>query len=278
MDSNRRSWDEKTPVHARSRFYDVEGFKAGATSLRSIELEEMGDVRGKGLLHLQCHFGMDTLSWARLGANVTGVDFSDEAIDLARSLSRELGIDAEFVVSNVYDLPDALSGEFDVVFTSYGVLGWLPDLKRWAEMIAHFLKPDGVFYMVEHHPFCHVFYNEDDATELKVHYPYACRPSEPMKFGPGPTYTDGSPMLSSTTYEWNHSVGDILNSLISAGLTIEFFHEFHFCGYRALPMMEKGEDGWWRLKEHNDSIPLMFSLKAAKPGLRVARSGEPEPT
>ena len=149
MESNRRSWNERTPVHARSDFYGIERFKAGATSLLSVELEEMGDVQGKSLLHLQCHFGMDTLSWARLGANVTGADFSDEAIDLARSLSGELGIEAEFVLSNVYSLPDVLEAQYDIVFTSYGVLVWLPDLKPWAEVVAHFLRPGGFFYIVD---------------------------------------------------------------------------------------------------------------------------------
>ena len=264
MESNRRSWNERTPVHARSRFYDVDGFKAGATSLCSIEREEMADVVGKSLLHLQCHFGLDTMSWARLGADVTGVDFSDEAITLARSLAEELGIEARFVLANIHDLPDALEKQYDIVFTSYGVLVWLPDLKRWAEVIAHFLNPGGFFYVVDSHPFGHVFYNEDDATDLRPYYKYSDPADDPIELAPGPTYTDGSPKLSSTTYEWNHSVGDILNSLISAGLTIEFFHEFHFAGYRALPMMEKGEDGWWRLKEGRDSVPLMFSLKATK--------------
>ena len=133
MEANRLSWDARTPTHFKSRFYDVDGFRAGESSLNSLEIDEMGDVEGKRLLHLQCHFGMDTMSWARLGAKVTGVDFSAEAISRAKALSAELGIDAEFVVSNIYDLPDTLDGRFDVVFTSYGVLTWLPDLEPWAK-------------------------------------------------------------------------------------------------------------------------------------------------
>ena len=264
MESNRRSWNERTPVHARSDFYGIERFKAGATSLLSVELEEMGDVQGKSLLHLQCHFGMDTLSWARLGANVAGADFSDEAIDLARSLSGELGIEAEFVLSNVYSLPDVLEAQYDIVFTSYGVLVWLPDLKPWAEVVAHFLRPGGFFYIVDGHPFSHALYDEDDATDLRPYYKYSVPAAGPLELSPGPTYTDGSPILSTATYEWSHSVGDVINSLISAGLTIEFFHEFHFAGWKALPMMERGEDGWWRLPESEgrDSVPMLFSLKA----------------
>ena len=140
LKKNLDMWNDWAPLHAESEFYDVEGFKNGRNSLDSIELEEVGDVTGKSLLHLQCHFGMDTLSWARLGARVTGVDFSDKAIDIARSLSTELGIEADFICSSVYDLRKNLDGKFDIVYTSAGVLCWLPDLKQWAEIINHFPK------------------------------------------------------------------------------------------------------------------------------------------
>ena len=266
MESNRRSWDARTPAHFKSRFYDVDGFRAGASSLHSLEIGEVGDVRGKSLLHLQCHFGLDTMSWARLGARATGVDFSEEAISLARSLSEELRIDAQFVVSNVYDLPDVLDGRFDVVFTSYGVLTWLPDLEGWAGVIAHFLEPGGFLYVLDSHPFGNVFYDEEDAVELRPFYPYSTRGTGPLEFPPGSTYTDGPQEQYGPTFEWSHSVGDILNALISAGLTIDFFHEFHFAGYEALPMMEKSDDGWWRLEEGGESVPFLFSLEATKPG------------
>ena len=251
------------PIQSASRFYDVDGFKAGKSTLLSIELEELGDVTGKSLLHLQCHFGLDTMSWARLGARVTGVDFSEKAIELARSLSGELGIDARFVLSNVYDLPDALNeaGEYDVVFTSYGVLCWLPDLPRWAEIIAHFLKPGGTFYMIDGHPAANIFNDDNDATDLTVRYPYFH--SEAMRFESGPTYA-GDEMLKTSSYEWCHPIGDILNPLISAGLRIEFLHEFPFSGYQHLPMMVQGDDGWWRFPEFNESVPQLFSLKATR--------------
>ena len=175
MKNNRAHWNEITPIHAQSDFYDLEGFKKGRSSmLYPIEIDEMGDVGGKSLLHLQCHFGMDTLSWARLGAKVTGVDFSDKAIELACSLSKELNIEANFVLSNIYDLPENLKGEFDIVYTSGGVLCWLHNLKRWAEIIAHFLKPGGFFYILEGHPFSCVFDDSSDATELKVKYGFIC--------------------------------------------------------------------------------------------------------
>ena len=172
LKANRENWNERTPIHARSEFYDVEGFKAGRSTLTSIELEEVGEVAGRSLLHLQCHFGLDTMSWARLGAKVTGVDFSDQAIALARSLSKETGIEADFVLSDIYELPDVLDEQYDIVFTSFGVLNWLPDLKKWAQVIARFLKPGGTFYIVEFHPFADVFDEESDAVELRLHYPY----------------------------------------------------------------------------------------------------------
>jgi len=261
MRSNLEHWNELTPIHERSKFYDVEGFKAGNSTLKSIELEELGDVSGKSLLHLQCHFGMDTMSWARLGARVTGVDFSDRAISLAHSLSKELGIEADFVCSNVYGLPNILGEKFDVVFTSYGVLCWLPDLGRWAEVIAHFLRPGGIFYMVEEHPITNVFDYSDDVSELKVTESYFHSP-EPMKSGPEGSYADRSAKVSIPNYEWAHSLGDIVNALISVGLKIEFLHEFQVCSWQRFLMMKQDEAGWWRLK--GDNIPLTFSLMATK--------------
>jgi SAM-dependent methyltransferase len=260
--ANLDHWNELVSIHAQSKFYDLQSFKAGNSTLKSIEMEELGDVAGKSLLHLQCHFGLDTLSWARQGAQVTGADFSDQAIALAQSLSQELEIKANFVCSNLYDLPDVLSGEFDIVYTSYGVLCWLSDLGRWGKIIAHFLKLGGVFYIVEFHPFTNVFDNEDGTTDLRVAYPYFS--AEPLRWESDGSYADlGAPVQHRVTYEWFHSLGDILNALISAGLRIEFLHEFPACAYRSFPFMEQDADHWWRLKG-GDTIPLMFSLKATK--------------
>ena len=155
--ANRELWNAWTEIHEGSTFYDVEGFLAGRQTLLPIELEELGpDVReGTTLLHLQCHFGLDTLSWARRGARVTGVDFSDKAIALADRLAREVGLDeaCRFVQSDLYDLPAHLDERFDVVFTSWGVLMWLPDLTAWGRLIARYLRPGGIFYIVDFHPF-----------------------------------------------------------------------------------------------------------------------------
>jgi SAM-dependent methyltransferase len=258
LEQNKDLWNELTPIHARSEFYDVEGFKKGKCTLHSIELEEMGDVTGKSLLHLQCHFGLDTLSWGRRGAKATGVDFSEEAIKTAQKLSSETDIKAKFIRADIYRLPEVLKGKFDIVFTSAGVLAWLPDLKRWAEIIAHFLKPKGVFYIREFHPFKMVFDDSSGVTDLKVRWSYFHRP-QPMKWKMG-DYADSS--ASGTSYEWTHSMSDIINALVQVGLKIEFLHEFPVCGYKALPFMRQDKDGWWRLE--GDKIPLTFSLKATK--------------
>lgn len=263
MKANRALWNEMTPIHARSAFYDVEGFKRGRITLLNIEREELGDVSGKSLLHLQCHFGMDTMSWARLGAAVTGVDFSDEAIALARSLSQELGIEARFIQSNIYDLPDVLDEQFDVVFTSYGAIGWLPDLERWGQLIARYLKPGGTFYIVEGHPFLMVFDN-DENNAYRVGFPYF-QGTEPLRFEGDGDYADRSAKLTHPSYEWIHSLGKIINVLTSAGLRVEFLHEFPVCAWQALPFLAEGTDGWWRAPEEMISIPMTFSLKATKP-------------
>lgn len=166
LKTNLTKWNAVVPVHARSAMYDVAGFRAGRVKLHGLELGEIGEVRGKSMLHLQCHFGLDTMSWARLGAEVTGLDFSDEAIKFARSLSDELAIPARFVCADVYDTPSAVGATFDIVFTSYGVITWLPDMRRWADVIARSLKPGGFFYIADQHPFASIFNNLDDATEL----------------------------------------------------------------------------------------------------------------
>ena len=260
LEVNRKSWNERTPVHAASDFYDVEGFKSGRITLTEIERREVGDVSGKSLLHLQCHFGLDTMSWARLGAKATGVDFSDVAIERARSLNDELGLDARFICSNVYDLTEVLDEEFDIVFTSYGVLNWLPDISRWAEVVSNHLKPAGVFYIAEFHPFAAVF-EASEAGDMVPAYRYFHH--ELFLEGGEPSYA-GKEIIDTPTYEWQHSLGDIVCALIAAGLRIEFMHEFPFTCYQAYPVMERDDAGWWRLPKHNESFPQMFSIKATK--------------
>ena len=257
---NRNNWNERAPVHAASDFYDVAGFKAGRITLTDIERQEVGDVSGKTLLHLQCHFGLDTMSWSRLGAKATGVDFSDAAIGLARALNEVLGLGVRFISSNIYDLPDALEEQFDIVFTSYGVLDWLPDIARWAEVVSNHLKPAGVFYIVEFHPFANVF-EPSESDDMAPVYRYFHH--ELFLEGGEPSYA-GMEIIETPTYEWPHSLGDIVSALIDAGLRIEFLHEFPFTCYQAYPVMERGDDGWWRFPKHNESFPQMFSIRATR--------------
>ena len=257
---NRESWNERVPVHAASDFYDVEGFKSGRITLTEVERREVGSVSGKTLLHLQCHFGLDTMSWPRLGAKATGVDFSEAAIDLARSLNDELDLDVRFIRSNIYDLPDVLEEQFDIVFTSYGALIWLPDITRWAQIVSSSLKPGGVFYIVEFHPFATVF-EASESGDMVPAYRYFH--DELFFEGGEPSYA-GTQVIETPTYEWQHTMGDIVTALIDAGLRIEFLHEFPFTCFQAYPVMERADDGWWRLPKHNDSFPQMFSIRARK--------------
>lgn len=269
LEANRKRWDQLTAEHEVSEFYDLEGFKAGKDRLRAIELAELGDVSGKTLLHLQCHFGLDTLAWARRGALVTGVDFSPRAIDLARSLSAELNLPASFYCTDIYALPEVLSGAFDIVFTSYGVLHGLPDLARWGQLIADYLIPGGKFYIVEDHPFFRVFRASlDGEFRAERSYFYNTEPQRTETMG---SYATGDEGIANVAYVWDHSLGEVINSLIDAGLLIEFVHEFPYAARAKFPFMVQGEDGWWRLPPgQHGTIPFLFSLQARKPATLTA--------
>ena len=258
IDGNRELWDELAPIHVASAFYDVEGFKAGRSSLRHIELGELGDVTGKSLLHLQCHFGLDTLSWARLGARVTGVDLSPRSIGIARLLAEQIGTDATFHCASVYDLQDVVSGDFDVVFTSYGALQWLPDIRRWAEVVARFVRPGGVFYIVEFHPVIQVF---GDSGELRLDDSYFYRP-EPVEWVANGTYAAARSAVSNRSYQWHHPVGDVVSAIVDAGMAIDFLHEHPAVHEPLRSWMVQDETGWWRAP--HDSLPVLFSLRAKK--------------
>ncbi len=272
--SNRKLWDEWTQVHERSDFYKLEAFKRGETKdrpydaapgvrIRSFESDELGDVAGKTLLHLQCHFGIDTLSWARLGARVTGIDFSPNAIALARQLAAEVGIEATFVESSVQDLRTNLEGTFDIVYTSRGAIWWLDDLSVWAATIAHFLKPGGTFYVTEFHP---VLMTLSEERDFSVKYAYFPR-GEPLCFPVKGSYADRTAEISSTVeYGWPHPISEIVTSLAESGLHIEFLHEFDWVDYQIFPMVEECPDGKFRLHDGVEGeLPLMFSLRASKP-------------
>ena len=264
METNRLFWDEAVAIHVASQFYDVASFKAGKSSLLPVEVEEVGDVRGKSLLHLQCHFGMDTLSWARAGATVTGVDYSLPAIEQARMLASELSIDARFVHSNVLDLPGALDGAFDIVFASYGVLIWIPDLRAWGRVAAHFLKPGGVFYLADGHPAIGMFeLGKPDHPTVRHSY---FRGGPDFWHDEGGSYADvNAHFVNNDTVEYQHTLGEIVTALADAGLRIEFLHEHASAAWAALRGMTRGDDGLYRLPPEQPSMPLMFSVRATKP-------------
>lgn len=273
MDENVKAnldfWNSVVALHEKSEFYDVDGFKAGRCTLDPIEVNEVGDVEGKSLLHLQCHFGMDTMSWARRGAKVVGVDFSEEGVKLAQSLASDLGLDASFFCSEIECLPSQLREKFDIVFTSGGVLTWLPNLRVWAKTIAHFLEPGGVFYIREFHPTAYVYLDEGDKALIPtVHYPYFER-KEPLRLESVGSYAANDDKSVHPTCEWPHPLSEIINSLVESGLTIEFLHEFPYSSYRSHPFLKQSEDGRWRYPENPDSIPFMFSLKAIKGNMGV---------
>lgn len=263
IDANRELWNTWTAVHVASKFYDVEGFRRGKRTLQEIDYKELGDVVGRRLLHLQCHFGLDTLSLARLGAVVTGMDLSPAAIEKARELATECELEARFVCCDLYDLPDHLDGEFDIVYTSAGVLAWLPDLKRWAEIIAHYLRPGGIFYVREFHPFTGIFDTEGEGGTPRIRYPYFHDP-EPGRYEDTGSYADTEAPVEVVSYEWEHSLGEVITALIKVGLHIEYLHEFPFTTYQAHPFLERSEDGLWRYPGLERGLPLMFSLRALK--------------
>jgi ubiquinone/menaquinone biosynthesis C-methylase UbiE len=265
IEANRSHWDEAVAHHVAGEFYDVDEFRRNPDRLKPVELEELGDVRGKTLLHLQCHFGIDTISWARQGAVVTGVDFSANAVAQARVLAKDIGVEARFVESNVYDLAKNLDGQFDIVFTSYGVLTWLPDLKRWAEVAASFVKPGGTFYIVEFHPVAWVFDDSPGVDNLYVKYPMFGK--EPVTSEYEGTYATppGTALEHRRTYDFPFTIGEVVSNLIDAGLRIEHLHEFPFSTYQFLPFTERRADGKVYLTKHDGSIPLLFSIKASKP-------------
>ena len=218
---NKATWNEKVKVHAKSDMYDLEAFKKGKSSLMHYELDALGDLKGKSLLHLQCHFGQDTLSWSRLGAKCVGVDLSNEGIKLAQKLNEELNLDAEFVCCNVLDTSKYVKEKFDIVFTSYGAIGWLPDLKPWAQMIVERLKKGGTFYIVEFHPIVWMF----DYTEGKPIMKYGYMQDEVIYEEYEGTYANQSSKMMSKEYGWNHGLGEVITVLTEAGLHIDYLKE-----------------------------------------------------
>ncbi|WP_326983793.1 class I SAM-dependent methyltransferase [Chryseobacterium sp. MYb264] len=258
LEINKNSWNAKVEPHLKSDFYFVNEFLEGRTSLNSIELELLGDVKGKTILHLQCHFGQDSISLSRMGAKVTGIDLSDKAIETAKDLAQKAGTDTEFLCSDVYNLPNVLDQKFDLVFTSYGTIGWLPDLEKWAKIINHFLKPEGKFVMAEFHPVVWMF--DDDFEGIKYNY-FNEKPIAETYEG---TYADQNADIVQDYVMWNHSMAEVLDNLLQNNIQIEKFKEFDWSPYPCFKHVDEFEKGKWRIPQFGNKIPLVYAIKAQK--------------
>ena len=265
MEINRRNWDERASIHARDSTgdYMLDRFRAGEDALHAIEAAELGDISGKRVLHLQCHIGRDTLCLARRGAAATGLDFSAAALDVARRLSDETGLKADFVEGTVDQAPELTPGPFDLVFTTWGTICWLPDMKQWAKVIASVLAPGGELYFADAHPmFCVL---EEHAGKYAPAYDYQTPVDRPLQFVTETTYTgDPTVMSHQSTREWIHSLSAVLGGLIDAGLTITMFREHDVLPWQGLKSLVPASDRLWRFPDGVPRIPLSYSVRAKK--------------
>lgn len=262
--ANRANWDERAGLHLASRFYDVDGWLRERREPARRELDALGDVAGLRLLHLQCHIGLDTLAWARVGARVTGLDFSPAAIAAAREIADRAGLAgrSEFICADVYEAVEALGhGTFDVVYVSLGALCWLPSVDRWAEQVGFLVAPGGRFYLHDSHPLAGSLDAEGRAPELT----YFEQP-EPYADDSGLTYTDASrPLTNQRTYEWNHGIGETVTALIRHGLRLEWLAEHDWTVWPQFPWLVPSGDGTWAPPADRPRLPLTFSLLASRP-------------
>lgn len=260
--ANQEGFNLRARAHLQSSYYDVERFKQGHNMLRKLEQEELGDVRGRSLLELQCHIGVNSMSLARMGARVTGTDISDEAIDIANGLAGDLDLDARFVQANLYDLPTVLDGEFDMVFTGYGTLSFLPDIPRWAQVVARFLKPGGTVTIVEIHPILNLFDVADGELRVVRSLFHSRQVHHEMSKSYADRIADEVEVEKHSIYGWRWTVEEVVNALIGAGLTIERLREVPYDARQRLPLMEPDGDHNWRIP--GDPIPLSFACVARK--------------
>ena len=258
IEINRKSCNNKTEAHLNSEFYNLADFLKGSSSLNSIELDLLGDIEGKTILHLQCHFGQDTIALSRLGAKVTGIDLSNKAIESAKKIAIDTKSHAKFICCNLYDLPKYLDEQFDIVFTSYGTIGWLPDLNKWGNIVSKFLKPNGQFVFVEFHPVVWMF--NDDFEEIKYNY----FNSGAIVETENGTYADKDAQISQECITWNHSISEVLNSLIKSGLEINSLDEFDYSPYNCFSKTIEIEPKKYRIEHLENKIPMVYSISAKK--------------
>ena len=255
---NKESWNNRVEAHLNSTFYNVEEFLKGASSLNSIELNLLGNIQGKSILHLQCHFGQDSISLERMGAKVTGVDFSDKAIETAKELAKKTNVETSFICCDIYDLPNYLDEQFDIVFTSYGTIGWLPNLDKWAQVVSTFLKPNGQFIFVEFHPVVWMF--DDNFKSIKYNYFNA----EAIIESVTGSYADKNSKTTHQTISWNHSLSEVINCLIKHGLTIALLDEFDYSPYDCFNKTVEEKPKKFRIKHLDNKIPMVYAIKAIK--------------
>ncbi len=255
---NKALWNLKTPNHINSEFYNQAAFLEGKSSLNEVELNLLGDIQGKEILHLQCHFGQDSLSMARLGAQVTGIDLADEAIQYANSLAKELQLNAQFVCDDVYNTYNILQKQFDVVFASYGTIGWLPDLKPWAKMISQSLKAGGKLVFVEFHPIIWMFDNEFKQFQ------YSYFNKETIVDEEEGTYADREASINAKAVSWNHPLTDVIQALLSNGLQIDSFQEFDSSPYNCFLNTVEIEPGKFQIRGLEGKIPMVYAITASK--------------
>ncbi|MCX5518666.1 class I SAM-dependent methyltransferase [Kaistia defluvii] len=263
--SNRANWDERAEIHAQDRtgFYAIDRFLAGEDVLYPIESAEIGAVDGLKLAHFQCHIGIDTLCLARRGAIATGLDFSPQAIAKARALSARSGVPADFVEGEVYDAPDLLGTDFDMVFTSWGTITWLDDIRAWAKAIAGTLKPGGRLYFADNSPA--IATHEEIDGVIRPHYDWRSAREKPQRFDSPTTYTgDETPLVTDFTYEWMRGTSDVIDALLRAGMQLDFLREHEVLPFKLFPMMVDAGDRMFRLPAGIPRMPLALSLGATK--------------
>jgi SAM-dependent methyltransferase len=264
---NRKNWDDRAAIHVRDEAggYRVQAFLDGADNLHDIEHDEIGDVSGLRIAHLQCHFGIDTLCLARRGASCVGLDFSVVAIGFARDLQAKTGLDASFVEGNVYDARDLIDGSFDMVYVTWGAIGWLPDIARWAHVVASLLKPGGSLYLLEGHP--SLMTADERSPDLRPGFDWRTPQDKPLTMSEDTTYTgDTAKIAHPMTHEWLHPLSDVVNAVIGAGLTLEALNEHEKLAWQFTPVMVpvEGRRRMWVLPEGFPRLPLAYSIRARK--------------
>ncbi|MBF6172245.1 class I SAM-dependent methyltransferase [Nocardia blacklockiae] len=269
--ANERNWDARTPIHAASAFYGIDGSRPAESWFGPFEWDDLGPLDGRDMVHLQCHLGTETIAFARRGARAVGLDLSGRSVEQARRIAREREAAVDYVKSDVYDAATALGDRhFDIVYTGKGALCYLPDLDRWAAVIHELLRPGGLLYLVEFHPVLTSLGPKpgpDDGPELLLRHDYL-EGRGPVEHNATHTYTDGPalPPDAAPVYEWAHGLGHVVTALTRAGLTVTSLRETDLLPWPRWPhMLRDAESGWWRLPPSGPRIPLLYALRATKP-------------